>query len=465
MKIRNVAVVIENNIQYESFKNAIDIMIQKKINVDIFIPIQEINDGFDIMFNEFYEEIKISNYNIYRYINDKKYEIRFQPYLIPQFKDLNHIFTIKYMYGLTTKPEFSLSLETNYVFDAFLCYGSYDSECLKNYGITFQIGNIKYLHYKAIKNKHQKKLTILYLPTYGDYSSISLVSPELAKIKNDFNILVKPHHGTEYLKNELEIKHREILKSHFDHILSSKTSLIELLNKSDIVITDQSGAIFDALCVKKPVIMYYNKHLEDNKTIPLPIIYAKKGYFISFNDLQEQSLTNLIHQALEPDQIAHQNELFSTLFYCANDETKHYFLKFIDYLENDFISSEYYEFHQLFKSKIQELFDDKIVSEGNINKLLSEKVITEDKIRESMEVIKQKDALIFNINNQLSDFKRKNEEMELQMSKTTQELEDYKEKYNLLNDQFITFQNNIFNSTSWKITKPFRNLSSFLRKK
>ena len=140
-------------------------------------------------------------------------------------------------------------------------------------------------------------------------------------------------------------------------------------------------------------------------------------------------------------------------------------MKFIDYLENDFISSEYYEFHKLFKSKIQELFDDRIVSEGNINKLLSEKVITEDKIRESMEVIKQKDALIFNINNQLSDFKRKHEEMELQMSKTTQELENYKAKYNLLNDQFITFQNNIFNSTSWKITKPFRNLSSFLRKK
>ena len=64
MKIRNVAVVIENNIQYESFKNAIDIMIEKKINVDIFIPIQEINDGFDIMFNEFYEEIKVENKNV-----------------------------------------------------------------------------------------------------------------------------------------------------------------------------------------------------------------------------------------------------------------------------------------------------------------------------------------------------------------------------------------------------------------
>ena len=347
MKIRNVAVVIENNIQYESFKNAIDIMIEKKINVDIFIPIQEINDGFDIMFNEFYEEIKNSNYNIYRHINDKKYEILFQPYLIPQFKDLNHIFTIKYMYGLTTKPEFSLSLETNYVFDAFLCYGSYDSECLKNYGITFQIGNIKYLHYKAIKNKRPKKLTILYLPTYGDYSSISLVAPELAKIKNNFNILVKPHHGTEYLKNELEIKHKEILESNFNHILSSKTSLIELLNKCDIVITDQSGAIFDALCVKKPVIMYYDKHFETNKMIPLPIIYARKGYFVSFNDLQKESLTNLINKALNPKQIAFQNKLFSRLFYCANDETKLNFFFFIDCLENEFISNEYYEFNQI----------------------------------------------------------------------------------------------------------------------
>ena len=450
MKIRNVAVVIENNIQYESFKNAIDIMISQNITVDIFIPTQEINDGFNLMFNEFYEEIKNCNYNIYRYKNDKKYEILFQPYLIPQFEDLKHIYTIKYMYGLTTKPEFSLSLETNYIFDAFLCYGKYDSECLKNYGITFQIGNIKYLHYKAIKNKHQKKLTILYLPTYGDYSSISLVSPELAKIKNDFNIVVKPHHGTEYLKNELEIKHREILKSHFDHILSSKTSLIELLNKSDIVITDQSGAIFDALCVKKPVIMYYNKHLEDNKTIPLPIIYAKKGYFISFNDLQEQSLTNLIHQALEPDQIAHQNELFSTLFYCANNETKHYFLKFIDYLENDFISNEYYEFHKLFKNKIHELFDKQIVNDN--------------KMKQAMETIKQKDELIFNLNNQLSESKSETENVKSQLLQSNKQLNESKKNYDYLNNQFIKFQNDIFSSTSWKFTKPFRTISNYFKK-
>ena len=118
-----------------------------------------------------------------------------------------------------------------------------------------------------------------------------------------------------------------------------------------------------------------------------------------------------------------------------------------------------------YKSKIQELFNYKIISKDNINKLLSEKIIMEDKFKEAMKTIKYKDTLIFNISNQLSDFKSKNKKIELQISKTTQELKEYKKKYSLLNNQFISFQNDIFNSTSWKITKPFRKLSSFLQKK
>lgn len=443
MKIRNVAVILENNIQYESFKNAIDIMISININVDIFIPIQEINDGFNIMFDDFYEEIKNYNYNIYRYKIDKKYDILFQPYLIPQFKDLNHVYTIKYMYGLTTKPEFSLSLETNYIFDAFLCYGKYDSECLKNYGITFQIGNIKYLNFKENEKKHKKKLTILYLPTYGAYSSIKLVSPELNKLRDTYNILIKPHHGTEYLENELESKHRDILKSNFNNILSSKHSLIDLLNKCDVVITDQSGAVFDAICVKKPVIMYYNKHLESDITIPLPIIYAKKGYFTSFNDFLNQSLKELINKALEPNQLTHQNELFSILFSCANDETKHCFLEFIHYIENNSISNEYYEFHQLNKNKIQELFDEK---NANANKM------------------KQDDALIYDLNSQLFESKSKIEEANKKIKNLNLELDELRKNYSCLNNQFIEFQDNILNSRSWKLTKPLRTIGNYFKK-
>lgn len=37
-KIKNVAIIIANNIQFDSFKNAIDIMLKQNINVDIYVP-------------------------------------------------------------------------------------------------------------------------------------------------------------------------------------------------------------------------------------------------------------------------------------------------------------------------------------------------------------------------------------------------------------------------------------------
>lgn len=148
MKIKRVAVVFQNNIQFESFINAVDIMINRGIIVDLFVPITYSNDGFNIMFDEFFKKISKSKYNIYREPTDFCYDILFETYYIEQYKNLKRKYTIKYMYGLTTKPEYSLSLNINYIFDAFLCYGDMDSICLQNYGKTFTIGNIKYLNSK-----------------------------------------------------------------------------------------------------------------------------------------------------------------------------------------------------------------------------------------------------------------------------------------------------------------------------
>ena len=66
MKIKRVAVVFQNNIQFESFINAVDIMINRGIIVDLFVPITYSNDGFNIMFDEFFKKISKSKYYIYR---------------------------------------------------------------------------------------------------------------------------------------------------------------------------------------------------------------------------------------------------------------------------------------------------------------------------------------------------------------------------------------------------------------
>ena len=232
MKIKRVAVVFQNNIQFESFINAVDIMINRGIIVDLFVPITYSNDGFNIMFDEFFKKISKSKYNIYREPTDFCYDILFETYYIEQYKNLKRKYTIKYMYGLTTKPEYSLSLNINYIFDAFLCYGDMDSICLQNYGKTFTIGNIKYLNSKIEEvEKKRKKKTILYLPTYSNCCSIEKIGNDILLLKKHYNIIVKPHHGTEYLTNSLETSRMEFLKRNFDKVYSSTDSLEEIMKK------------------------------------------------------------------------------------------------------------------------------------------------------------------------------------------------------------------------------------------
>ena len=148
MKIKNTAVIIQNNIQYESFINAIDIMKEEKINVDIYIPKSEDKSGFNDMYEEIANKINDKKYNVYRDSTNKYYDILFQTYHNEMSDKIKRKYTIKYSYGLTAKADFSLSPRVNYVFDAFLCYGEDDASCFENFAKCFKIVNIKYMRQK-----------------------------------------------------------------------------------------------------------------------------------------------------------------------------------------------------------------------------------------------------------------------------------------------------------------------------
>lgn len=433
-KISKVAVVIQNNIQYESFKTAMDLMVKNKITVDIFIPQHNVDDGFNVMFDTFFQKIKDSNFNIYREINNKKYDILFLPYSVDPFLNLKRKYTIKYMYSVTTKPEFSLSLETNYIFDGFLCYGDFDAACLSNFGITFKIGNLKYVDFKRKRKRKTDKLTILYLPTYAEYSSIEIIGPELKKLEKYYNIIIKPHHGTEYLKNEIEQNRMKFLRNNFQNIYSSTDSLLDLLNECDVVITDQSGAVFDAICTKKPVLMYYNENELLKKNIALPIRYAKQNYFVSFTKL-ENDLNKYVKQACTSKQLAKQNKLFNILF-CKSEHVKENFLRFLNDLENNIIDENYYENHQLLKEKIFIMF----------NKIDSF------------------NYKIDSLNCEITKLENKSQEYSKEIFIKSKNLDKITKQYNVLEKEYLTFKNNIYNSTSWKITKPLRAIKNFIQK-
>ena len=87
-KIKNVAIIIANNIQFDSFKNAIDIMLKQNINVDIYVPQKYNNEGFNTMFDEIYQKLVQMKYKVFRDILEINYDILFMPYMFLQFNDL-----------------------------------------------------------------------------------------------------------------------------------------------------------------------------------------------------------------------------------------------------------------------------------------------------------------------------------------------------------------------------------------
>ncbi len=96
-----------------------------------------------------------------------------------------------------------------------------------------------------------QKRTILYVPTWGPLSTYETFIKEVVNLKKEFNVLLKLHHNTDLLD-----KNRKGRFSDSDvHVFGANDQLIDLLPICDIVLSDYSGAIFDALYCGKPIVL------------------------------------------------------------------------------------------------------------------------------------------------------------------------------------------------------------------
>jgi CDP-glycerol glycerophosphotransferase (TagB/SpsB family) len=126
-----------------------------------------------------------------------------------------------------------------------LSYGKRDHELFSYYTKSVIIGNpvfddwfnnsLDVEQIKDIKSRiNQRKKTILYLPTHSDLSSIDLFFKELVRLKDSYNIIVKPYYLT--LREELE-KIKLLEKNNFI-VYRDSFGLLLLLKIFDMVISD-----------------------------------------------------------------------------------------------------------------------------------------------------------------------------------------------------------------------------------
>ena len=360
-----IAVVLQNAVQYYSFAPALDKMIADELDVDIFVP-EQLTDDLQKMSDETYEFLLSKGYTVKRsWDEDTQYKILFCTYPTHDIFKLNSKYNVRFQYGFISLPNFSFSYEVNGMFDYILCDGEYDSKYLSYFAKTHIIGNVKYANkISKPKERTDEKPVLLYLPTYGDRGCLHLVAPELAKLKDEYKIVTKLHHGICYLDSEVENK--KLAYELFDEVYDSHYNLEQLFCEVDLVFSDESGAVWDAVLCDKAIGLFYNDG------------YTKFGDNIT-TLMHECTLNKTIPGTNEPSQIANiikmldentfekQQHLKKRLFKYSGSEMLERFTELVEKLLKDDVECEYHFTHDQIKNKFIKLYNT-----YNENKLLQQ---------------------------------------------------------------------------------------------
>lgn len=336
--MRDIAVCILNNSQYLTIKNGIDKLIELGYSVDVICPLYENdNTGFNDMFEDTITKLK-EKYNVFNYVPDYEYKILLEPY--PSI-DVKHKYRMKYHYSLLSAKPSVVYLPDNYiVYDAILCTSEFDASYLSAYGKTHIIGNLKDLNFK--RKKHGGKPNLLYLPTYGKGSSIDNFPNNLGELKDKYNVIVKIHHGTKFLKDE---NYRiQKIKECCDELYDSDKPLYELMEVADIVLTDMSGSLYDALYLGIPVAIFAEDinvfKIGDFNTIQHQLVNEKIVPYT--ND--PSKIRNIITEAISKHQHDIQLKWSQRYLNGVKNPVENFVNTITNYL-NDDINERYFQLH------------------------------------------------------------------------------------------------------------------------
>ena len=358
MEKRDIAITIQNMVQFYSIKNGLDGLTKKGYHVDIYVPKCDDSSGFREMFDSTYDYLLNLNYSPIRIPNNNiEYHILLEPYPMDFYIKINHKYRIKYEYALlSAKPNLVYIPSHNIYYDAILCFGNYEAEFLKVFSNVEIIGNLKCTSLNNYDKPKTEKPILLYLPTYGNVSSIDSITKQLKQLKNKYYIIAKLHHGTSFLQDEKEriSKIKEIVDECFDH----KIELTELLQKVDVVLSDNSGAIFDTIYAKVPIAIY-SEDINKNKLNNFDTIQYKlieKGYMPYTSNAEE--IPHILNQALSSEYIEKQSKLSDELFYKPENPVD-CFVDIIEKYLKDEIDINYKNIHDIlvndYSNKISEI--------------------------------------------------------------------------------------------------------------
>lgn len=427
----NVAIVFDDLTEFFVMRPAIDHMKHNRISVDIIVPY---DSGYNGLAEHTFDEIDQLGYHPLKDApKSKEYKVLLTPYPnLNIVRRTKYTYHLKYPYGpISAKPDPVFLPEWKISYDGIITFNIYEPNFLSAYGTKYHI--VPYWRYQNFKKipTQSTKPNLLILSTFGaEVSNIKLFTKSaINDIKKHYNIISKAHHAIHFSSDNKDSL--AILKNISDEFYDSDTPIIDLLKRADIVLSDNSGAIFDSIYTGIPVALFC-KNPNQRKLGPINTLqYNLVNQGILPHVTEARNVLPML-KSIKP-YIAKQAKVKRKLFPEFKDDSPSEFTKIIqEYLSKNPNEDYYKAIHSL------------LVDELNSLKAT---------IKQHESTIHQQESALHKSNSTINELKT-----------TIQELESNILKLQQLNDSQSTTIQELYNSTSWKITKPLRKLKELSNK-
>ena len=250
--IENIAFIFDDLTEFYAMREVIDHLISQKKHLDIIAPY---DSGYNGMAKHTLSGIKKLGYSPKKDIpKNKKYKVLLTPYPnIQGVERAQYSYHLRFPYStISAKPNPVYTPDAKINYDAIICFNYYEPQLLSAYGVEcFSVPYWKYFNSK--KPKKKARPTLLILPTFGqDTSCVQLLTKSfITQLHKHFEIIIKAHHAIHF--NIDGGSSLDSLKSLGVELYDSDTPITELLQRADIVLSDNSGSIFEAIYSNTPV--------------------------------------------------------------------------------------------------------------------------------------------------------------------------------------------------------------------
>jgi hypothetical protein len=191
---------------------------------------------------------------------DVMFSVYWQPAFLVMGPETMHV---RIMYGYA-KDEWNYA-DWNGNYDLIFAYGPYAEERLKRHAPCISVGHPRDpgpdrapVH-PGGKPAGGGRPVLLYCPTYGEMSSLPDMDRMLPALAERFEVVVKLHHASQ--ADHYPCLTRLAAESRI-RLCDQSVDLFGLLPACDLVVSDHSGAIFDAMLMEKPIVLVDSKAMK-----------------------------------------------------------------------------------------------------------------------------------------------------------------------------------------------------------